>query len=103
MLLPKHFPEPSMINRRDALKSVIYAGVSGAAISWWPELGAQLGSAVIRSSRPRLYHPADDPEYRFALPTDPVRKRILENILADCKDLSSRPVWEQIPEVPGSP
>ena len=92
-----------MINRREALKSMIYAGVSSTAISWLPRLDAKSGSAVVRSARPRLYHPADDLEYRFAPPTDPLRKRILENILADCKELSNRQVWEQIPEVPNSP
>jgi hypothetical protein len=45
----------------------------------------------------------DDPEYRFAAPTDPVRKLILQNLIADCEELSSREPWEKIPEVPNSP
>jgi hypothetical protein len=58
---------------------------------------------VLSQSRPRLYHPVDDPEYRFITPTDPVRKRILANLLADCEEFSSREPWEQIPEVANSP
>jgi hypothetical protein len=45
----------------------------------------------------------DDPEYRFAAPTDPIRKLILQNLVADCEELSNREPWEQVPEVPNSP
>ena len=30
---------------------------------------------VLREDHPRLYHPADDPDYRFDLPEDEARKR----------------------------
>ena len=33
---------------------------------------------VLREEHPRLYRPADDPQYRFEPPEDEARKRILE-------------------------
>ena len=54
--------------------------------------------SVIRNTSPRLYHPADDPDYRFAPPEDPVRRRILKNILEDCETFASHKPWKRIPE-----
>ena len=45
---------------------------------------------VIRDRLPRLYHPADDPECVFGQPADPVRRRILASILADCRAYERR-------------
>src|SRR5579863_2844113 len=92
-----------MLTRRDAIKSLALGGVSVVAGSRWSTLSGQPALVATRRSRPRLYHPADDPDYRFALPTDPVRKRILQNILDDCEELSSRKPWQSIPEVWNSP
>ena len=36
---------------------------------------------ILREEHPRLYHPADDPDYRFDLPEDAARKQILKNFL----------------------
>ncbi|MEW6749352.1 MAG: hypothetical protein AB1505_00030 [Candidatus Latescibacterota bacterium] len=58
---------------------------------------------AIRSVRPRLYRPADDPDYRFTPPSDPVRRRILDNMLADCHAWAGRRPWRRIPERPASP
>ena len=57
----------------------------------------------VRTIHPRLYHPVDDPDYRFAPPTDPVRRRILANILADCETFASSRPWKRIPERLDSP
>ena len=40
---------------------------------------------ILHEDHPRLYHPVDDPDYRFDPPEDAARKRILKNILADCE------------------
>lgn len=58
---------------------------------------------IIRTERPRLIRAADDPDYRFELPRDPVRKRILSNILKDCEDVATQRPWKRIPERPDSP
>lgn len=57
---------------------------------------------LIREGHPRLYHPADDPEFYFIPPPDEVRRRILGNILIDCEAFSRRRPWKRIPEVPNS-
>jgi len=57
---------------------------------------------LIRKTHPRLYHPADDPEFCFVPPRDEVRQRILANILIDCELFSRRRPWKSIPEVPNS-
>jgi hypothetical protein len=57
---------------------------------------------LIREAHPRLYHPPDDPDYHFVPPLDEGRKRILANILIDCKAFSRRRPWKRIPEVPNS-
>jgi len=58
---------------------------------------------ILRAISPRLYHPADDPDFRFDLPRDPVRRRILKNILADCEGYASQRPWKRIPERLDSP
>lgn len=58
---------------------------------------------ILREDHPRLYHPVDDPDYRFDLPEDEARKRILKNILADCEIFYSQRPWKRIPERPHSP
>ena len=58
---------------------------------------------VIRRQRPRLLRPADDPDYRFEPPADPVRRRILANLLADCELYARRRPWREIPRRPDSP
>ena len=40
---------------------------------------------VIRRERPRLLRPFDDPDFGFETPADAVRRRILDNLLADCE------------------
>ncbi len=58
---------------------------------------------VIRHERPRLLRPFDDPHFRFAPPTDPVRRRILANLLADCELYAGQRPWPQVPRRPDSP
>ncbi len=58
---------------------------------------------VIRRQRPRLLRPADDPEFRFEPAADPVRRRIVANLLADCELYSRRRPWREIPRRPDSP
>lgn len=58
---------------------------------------------ILREERPRLYHPADDPQYRFKPPEDEARVRILGNILADCEEYYPQRPWKRIPERPDSP
>ena len=57
----------------------------------------------LRQERPRLYHPVGDDGYQFPPPTDPVRQRILANILASCEEMASKRPAECIPECPDSP
>ncbi|MDP6778189.1 MAG: hypothetical protein QGI83_15645 [Candidatus Latescibacteria bacterium] len=59
--------------------------------------------SAIREGHPRLYHPADDPEYAFAPPKDPVRRRIIRNMVADCETYASVRPWRRIPERFDSP
>ena len=59
--------------------------------------------SAIRGVSPRLFHPADDPEYRFPLPRDRARRRILANILVDCQAYAGCRPWKRIPERPDSP
>jgi len=58
---------------------------------------------VLRKTHPRLFHPADDPEFRFAPPQDDERKRILKNIIAECKATADDKPWNRIPERFDSP
>jgi len=59
--------------------------------------------SVIRDAHPRLYHPADDPDYGFAPREDSVRRSILENLLEDCEAFATRRPWKRIPERLDSP
>ena len=58
---------------------------------------------VIRRERPRLLRPLDDPHFRFEPPDDPVRRRILANLLADCELYAGQRPWSRIPRRPDSP
>ena len=58
---------------------------------------------VIRRQRPRLLRPHDDPGFRFEPAADPVRRRILANLLADCELYANRRPWRSIPRRPDSP
>ncbi|MDE3000913.1 MAG: hypothetical protein OXU79_17700 [Gemmatimonadota bacterium] len=58
---------------------------------------------ILREERPRLYRPADDPQYRFKPPEDEARRHILGNILADCEEYLTQRPWKRIPERPDSP
>ena len=58
---------------------------------------------VIRQERPRLLRPLDDPHFRFEPPTDPVRRRILANLLDDCELYAGQRPWTRIPRRPDSP
>ena len=58
---------------------------------------------VIRHERPRLLRPYDDPDFRFEPPTDPVRRRILANLLDDCELYAGQRPWARIPRRPDSP
>ena len=58
---------------------------------------------VIRHERPRLLRPLDDPHFRFEPPTDPVRRRILANLLDDCELYAGQRPWARIPRRPDSP
>ena len=58
---------------------------------------------VIRHERPRLLRPLDDPHFRFEPPTDPVRRRILANLLDDCELYAGQRPWPRIPRRPDSP
>ncbi|MXW80961.1 MAG: hypothetical protein F4Z57_18650 [Gemmatimonadetes bacterium] len=58
---------------------------------------------VIRHDRPRLLRPYDDPDFRFEPSTDPVRRRILANLLDDCELYAGQRPWTRIPRRPDSP
>ncbi|MDE2742527.1 MAG: hypothetical protein OXI58_13125, partial [Gemmatimonadota bacterium] len=58
---------------------------------------------VIRHERPRLLRPYDDPDFRFESPTDPVRRRVLANLLDDCELYAGQRPWPRIPRRPDSP
>ena len=57
----------------------------------------QASIPVIRHERPRLYRPADDPGFRFEAPADPVRRRILSKLLADCELYAGQRPWRRVP------
>lgn len=59
--------------------------------------------SAIRGVSPRLFHPADDPDYGFPLPRDRARRHLLANILADCQAYAGCRPWKRIPERPDSP
>ena len=58
---------------------------------------------VQRQTHPRLFHPFDDADYRFELPRDPQRRRILANVLSDCEIFARRRPWQRLPERLDSP
>ena len=58
---------------------------------------------ALRTTHPRLYHPVDDPDFKFALPADEERRHILDRMVADCKTFSRRRPWKKIPERFDSP
>lgn len=63
----------------------------------------QVSIPVIRRERPRLYRPADDPDFRFEAPDDPVRRRILSNLLDDCALYAGQRPWIRVPRRAHSP
>ena len=63
----------------------------------------QVSIPVIRHKRPRLYRPADDPDFLFEMPADPVRRRILTNLLDDCALYAGQRPWQRVPRRAHSP
>ena len=59
--------------------------------------------SVIRREKPRLFRPFDDPDFRFEAPADPVRRRILSNLLDDCALYAVQRPWRQVPRRTHSP
>jgi len=59
--------------------------------------------SVIRHERPRLFRPVDDPDFRYKAPADPVRRRILTNLLDDCALYASQRPWRRVPRRTHSP
>ena len=58
---------------------------------------------VIRTERPRLFRPADDPDFVYEPPADPVRRRILSNLLDDCALYAGQRPWRRVPRRAHSP
>jgi len=56
-----------------------------------------------RDTHPRLYQPVGESAGVFALPEDPQRQRILNNIIADCNVYGRRRPWARIAERFDSP
>ena len=56
-----------------------------------------------RHRSPRLYRLVDDPNYTYARPRDRERRRILDNMVIDCRTWSRRRPWRAIPRRPKSP
>ena len=63
----------------------------------------QVSIPVIRHERPRLFRPSDDPGFRFEVPADPVRRRILSNLLDDCALYAGQRPWRRVPRRAHSP
>ncbi len=63
----------------------------------------QASIPVIRHERPRLFRPIDDPDFRFEAPVDPVRRRILSNLLDDCALYADQRPWRRVPRRAHSP
>ena len=59
--------------------------------------------SVIRHERPRLFRSTDDPGFEYKPPADPVRRRILSNILADCELYAGQRPWLRVPRRAHSP
>ena len=58
---------------------------------------------AIRTESPRLYHPVGDLDFAYPVPRDAERRRILQNLVADCGAWASRRPWRRIPQRPHSP
>ncbi len=63
----------------------------------------QVSIPVIRRERPRLFRPADDPGFEYRPPEDPVRRRILSNLLDDCALYAGQRPWRRVPRRAHSP
>ena len=63
----------------------------------------QVSIPVVRYERPRLFRPSDDPGFRFEAPADPVRRRILANMLDDCALYAGQRPWRRVPRRAHSP
>ncbi len=63
----------------------------------------QVSIPVIRHERPRLFRPADDPGFEYRPPADPVRRRILANLLSDCELYAGQRPWRRVPRRAHSP
>ncbi len=63
----------------------------------------QTSIPVIRRERPRLFSPIDDPGFEYKPPADPVRRRILDNLLADCALYAGQRPWLRVPRRAHSP
>ena len=59
--------------------------------------------SVIRHERPRLFRSTDDPGFEYKPPADPVRRRILSNLLADCELYAGQRPWLRVPRRAHSP
>ena len=63
----------------------------------------QVSIPVIRHERPRLFRPSDDPGFEYKPPSDPVRRRILSNLLDDCALYAGQRAWLRVPRRAHSP
>ena len=63
----------------------------------------QVSIPVIRHERPRLFRSTDDPGFEYKTPADPVRRRILSNLLADCELYAGQRPWLRVPRRAHSP
>ena len=63
----------------------------------------QVSIPVIRHERPRLFRPSDDPGFEYKPPSDPVRRRILSNLLDDCALYAGQRPWLRVPRRAHSP
>ena len=63
----------------------------------------QASIPVVRRERPRLFRPVDDPGFEYGPPDDPVRCRILSNLLDDCALFVGRRPWLRVPRRAHSP
>ena len=83
--------------------SLIFRGYHPSHPPLMPNSPKQDLLPVIRQERPRLLRPYDDLHFCFEPPTDPVRRRILSNLLDDCELYAGQRPWPRIPRRPDSP